>query len=510
MIVDKLKEYNLINSSGKISPWLERKIPEELKELILKQTNFLSLDYSLSDRLRIILLDVKDEPVCACGSPLKFHKSIKAFSETCSNTTCVSEGTKIRRRETFRKKYGGNYFPTISLDRRTEIAKKAARQAQKNIKKKYGVDNVMQVEEIKAKHYKNVHRGKKMTFPIGKHHSQSHYTEEQKYYLNNLDLIYQDHIENEIPITILSKKYGFSNSFLLKLLSKRGYQTKVFGGSYIQQEFASWFNEELILNDRAVLDGKEIDIWFPEYKLGVEIDGLFWHSANHTKTDRYHKEKLEISIEKDVKLIRFTSEEIETKKDIVCSIISNHFGKNQKIFARKCEIKEVSKTDQKTFLENNHIQGYINSKVAYGLYYDHELIMLASFGKPRFNKNYQWEVLRTSAKMGINVIGGLSKLLNHFEKNYNPDNLISYVDRRYFNGSSLLQTGFKHIQNTDVGYYYCIDKARLAHRLKYQKHKLKNLLENFDPNLTEKENMIANGYRIYYDCGQSVFSKIYK
>ncbi len=43
-------------------------------------------------------------------------------------------------------------------------------------------------------------------------------------------------------------------------------------------------------------------------------------------------------------------------------------------------------------------------------------------------------------------------------------------------------------------------------RLQFQKHKLKNILENFDPNLTEWENMQLNGFDRIWDCGNLVFS----
>ncbi|QQV87837.1 hypothetical protein [Campylobacter phage CJLB-7] len=39
------------------------------------------------------------------------------------------------------------------------------------------------------------------------------------------------------------------------------------------------------------------------------------------------------------------------------------------------------------------------------------------------------------------------------------------------------------------------------------KHKLKDKLEKFDPNLTESENMKLNGYNRVWDCGQGVWIK---
>ncbi|MBR5785906.1 MAG: hypothetical protein IKY41_04325, partial [Clostridia bacterium] len=49
-------------------------------------------------------------------------------------------------------------------------------------------------------------------------------------------------------------------------------------------------------------------------------------------------------------------------------------------------------------------------------------------------------------------------------------------------------------------YYYIKDDIRY-NRVKFQKHKLANLLEAFDPTLSESENMSINGYIKVWDCG---------
>ena len=41
--------------------------------------------------------------------------------------------------------------------------------------------------------------------------------------------------------------------------------------------------------------------------------------------------------------------------------------------------------------------------------------------------------------------------------------------------------------------------------MKYQKHKLQNILENFDKDLTEWHNMKNHGYDRIWDCGNDVW-----
>lgn len=111
----------------------------------------------------------------------------------------------------------------------------------------------------------------------------------------------------------------------------------------------------------------------------------------------------------------------------------------------------------------------------------------------------------------ISVIGGASKLLVYFEKSFKPSSLISYANRRWSNGNLYRKLGFTYSHATKPSYYYfhTTDVSKVYSRVQFQKHKLKEKLKEFNPELSEKTNMFANGYRRIYDCGQLVFTKEY-
>lgn len=97
-----------------------------------------------------------------------------------------------------------------------------------------------------------------------------------------------------------------------------------------------------------------------------------------------------------------------------------------KINARNCKIKRVSQDDYINFTKENHKQKCAASDLIYGLYYNDELIQIMSFGKPRFNKMYQWEIIRDCTKKDIEVNGGTSRLWKHFIKNNVVKSCICY------------------------------------------------------------------------------------
>lgn len=129
-----------------------------------------------------------------------------------------------------------------------------------------------------------------------------------------------------------------------------------------------------------------------------------------------------------------------------------------------------------------------------------------TFGKPRFTRKYDWELHRYCTLSNFNIIGGAGKLLSYFRKNY-QGSIISYADKRWSDGNLYRQLGFKELNDSEPEYYYTKGNLRF-NRMEFQKHKLKNKLKVFNTELSEKENMIMNGYHITYGRGNKVFEMV--
>ena len=259
---------------------------------------------------------------------------------------------------------------------------------------------------------------------------------------------------------------------------------------------------------RSLLSPLEVDIYIKEKNLAIEFDGMYWHSED-IKDKCYHLNKTELCEAKGIQLVHVFEDEWIYKKDIVKSRLKNLLGIYDKtVFARKCEVREVSSSESMKFQEENHIQGAIGAKVHLGLFCESQLISLMTFGKSRFSKNAEWELLRFCNKLGYHIPGAAGKLLKHFERNWNPKSLISYADRRWSMGKLYEALGFKldHVSKPD--YWYIID-GHLESRVKYQKHKLQKIFEDFDDSMTEVQIMRQHGYKRIFDSGNKVYIKTY-
>ena len=98
------------------------------------------------------------------------------------------------------------------------------------------------------------------------------------------------------------------------------------------------------------------------------------------------------------------------------------------------------------------MQGHRNAQVTYGLYYHNELVQLMSFSKTKYNRNLKdnnsWEIIRGCPGSNNIVIGGVSKLLSHFIRDYKPSKIFSYCDFNKFDGRSYEAAGMKFIGYT--------------------------------------------------------------
>jgi len=285
--------------------------------------------------------------------------------------------------------------------------------------------------------------------------------------------------------------------------------SKYKGYSIIEEEIMRLiqtnYNGIIIMKDRSILKGREIDIFLPQINLAIEVNGIYWHSEIWGKYKNYHLSKTEDCLNKGIHLLHIFDYEWLYKKDIVKSIILNKLGLTpNKIFARKCEIKEVSSNDKKLFLNNNHMQGSCVSKINLGLYYNNELVSIMTFGKNRFKKDDTIEMIRFCNIINTNVIGGASKLLKYYIKNYQPQTIITFADRRYSLGKMYDTLGFNLNSFSKPNYFYW-KNLKIYSRMNFQKHMLKDKLDKFDPLLSEYQNMLNNGFNRVWDCGNYKF-----
>jgi hypothetical protein len=276
--------------------------------------------------------------------------------------------------------------------------------------------------------------------------------------------------------------------------------------SYFENEIGSFLSTlglSYIQGTRKIIPPLEID--FVVNNISIECNGTYWHSELMGKNKKYHISKTINANNSGYHMIHIWEHDWRSKKELIQSRLKSIFNLNERIYARKTNIVEINNTITKNFLNENHIQGYCPSSISYGLEYNNELMAIMTFGKSRFNKDIQYELLRYCSKQNYNIIGGASKLFYYFVKNANPSSIISYSDKSWNTGNLYKSLGFNYSHTSAPSYKYTKNGINVYNRINFQKHKLKEILPLFDENKSEWENMVNNGYDRIWDCGNDVY-----
>ena len=344
----------------------------------------------------------------------------------------------------------------------------------------------------------------------GKYKSSASSLQEQ---LPQYDLSKFEYVNNKTPSNISCPIHGIWTARPDNLLfGKTRCPTCAGTVSKIEEELREYIASlgiECQYNDKSVIPSKlELDIYIPSQSLAIELNGLYFHSElSGNKSKLYHLNKTEECEKLGIQLLHIFEDEWRDKKDIWKSVIRQKLKMTSvRIFARKCEIREVSLAEASKFLNENHLQGYGVSKNRYGLYYNDELVSILTICKSRFDKSIDYEISRFANKLNHVVVGGFSKLLTYFIKTLHPTTIVTYADRRISTGDVYRKFGMVECPITAPNYtYFKKQSPKRFSRMEFQKHKLSKKLSIFDANKTEWDNMIDNGYDRIWDCGNRKF-----
>ena len=293
-------------------------------------------------------------------------------------------------------------------------------------------------------------------------------------------------------------KYGVPNPLFLK-------KNQIYGKT--QEEIKTWINS-LGFNfepDYSVMDGKELDLYDKNINVAIEYCGLFWHNelSLSPRLSLYHYEKYKKCQEKGIRLITIFEDEWKHQEDKCKGILMSILKKEQiKIYARKCNLKELSKKEFKQFCDSNHLQESNNlGLIFYGLFYEDDLIASMSFGRHHRNKSLL-TLDRLCFKRNFNVVGGSSKLFKkclEWARNNNYKKLIKWSDNRWSLGNVYKQLGFKLDCELKPDYSYVNYKKPNKRISKQSQAKNKN---SCPINTTEREWCLELGLARIWDCGK--------
>lgn len=248
-------------------------------------------------------------------------------------------------------------------------------------------------------------------------------------------------------------------------------------------DFVKSHTQDAILSDRNIIAPKELDIWVPSRRLAIEYNGLYYHSEKFLD-ESYHQQKLDVCKANSVTLLSIYEDEWRDKRDIVEGMILHRLGKpSRTLNARSLKILPVKSSVARSFFDQNHLEGYVRSKVVFGLFDKDELVAAITLRIP-FHKKYRdagsVELGRCVCKRGYNVRGWLGRLSRH-AKVWARDNgyhrMITYVDSRVGSGTGYVNAGWTCTGSTGSPRFWWTDFVQRYNRFKYKADKSKNMTQ---------------------------------
>ena len=463
-----------------------------------------------------------------------------------------SENVKKKRKETVLNKYGVDNIGKITREKakQTTIKRygvdnytKTAEYRQKRVEtslKKYGVSHPMQYEPIKLKQKKSLEGKRKEIYEKVKKTLIFKYGVSSPMYINSVKHKVLEGYKKKVWRRLVLKLdkngvkplFDFDTFKEISVKNRDRYQflCKSCNTKFLDHLdnghipvcpncFKNISNPERIIisflkengfsfetNNRVIIKPFEIDIYIPKNKIGIEVNGIYFHTFEKLIEERgltekqaknYHRLKWILANKKSIRLIQFWDTEILRKRNVVFSIIGSALDINKKIYARDCKIVELDEDTAYNFFLENHIADTPVISKTFALVYGDEIVSAISVGKARFGLN-GYEIYRFTNKNGITTVGGLGKLVKHIVNSLKVKVLFSYVDLRIFDGKGFENLGFELVKITKPDYFYTKDFINLIPRERFMKQKT---------GVNEREYVEKYGYKKIFGVGHALYKK---
>lgn len=262
----------------------------------------------------------------------------------------------------------------------------------------------------------------------------------------------------------------------------------------------------------------ELDLYIPDYKVAIEVNGIYYHSIEVMKQsdlydavggkENYHRMKTDLCKEKGIQLIHLWEDDLLDSYDVCLNLVKSKCRLRgwtdlnaTKVYARKCIIKQVSTEEARGFYQNNHIQGWGHG-IPIGLFHEGTLVALMSMRRSCDNTQDKgsWELNRFATSCC--VVGGFEKLLHYFISEYKIIRIISYADLAVSDGNLYEKHGFTLVDEVPVDYKYVYRRKRY-HKFNFRKQRFKEDPDlEYQEGLSEVELSRLNGINRIYDCGK--------
>lgn len=516
---------------------------EVVDQLLEATTEF--ADMTFTERLRMFVFNKIYVNTCkTCGNELRVWKkdNWKTFcSMSCTQNDpavkarmlagqCnVDWSEKIAKREaTMQEKYGYSVYSQSEQAKQEFVertkadwsnSEKKSQRLEKRVQtnlKKYGVEHTSQRSEQRIVSGQAISKAYREKSDMQKSMVIDEYRKARLNptayeVLTNKELFEDLYVVKKMSVAAIARQLNCSGESVVYSIHDHGFlyePSRYSVTSDIELELFSFVNS---VNPDAIStykDGKHLDVFIPQLKLGFEFNGVYWHSEAK-KTRYYHAEKVEYFYDRGIRYVQIWEDDWINNQDVVKRFIRNLLGKNNRIGARKTRVVELSQSEFSAFMDEHHMQGSTSAGIRLGLVYDDKIVAAMGFKNVACNVTSVGKTAELVRFANINVTGAFTKLLKHFERNFDYDYIKSFADLEIVDKRSNVYSkhGFVAEDVIEPDYrYYNYRTGMREHKFGYRKSTFQKLGFDID-NKTERELALEYGLLRCYDSGKIKYTK---
>jgi len=464
---------------------------------------------------------VLSSKVCSyvCGIKLRQENIKKANLEKYGvENTFQSESVKSKIRDTNISKYGvenpaqcrmlrdkavRTCIERYGVDNPAKLPEMVARGVETSLQR-YGTRNPQQSVEVKSKTSKTVQEryGHKTYLQSEDYKEKTRLTNIKKYGHENV--FKSSDIRHKIRETNLDK-YGVPYYCMTSDCIKEN-------GHTISKTNLRWktlFEEsgvevclEKVIGEYSYdfMTGRTLIEINPTYTHNSSLGTRFFGEEQPPKDPNYHMNRSKNAEKHGFKCIHVWGWDDPRK---ILSLLSP----KRHVYARNLDVKEITIQESNRFVLNNHLQRPTRDLdiKSFGLFEEGQLVQVMTFGKPRYNKKVDWELIRLCSNSGVRVVGGSSRLFSAFLKTYDPKSVISYCDNSKFSGNVYEELGFKLLDRGSPTPHWYNGEKHITDNLLRQLGADRLIRTSDGKGSSNEEIMVREGFVAVYDCGQSTW-----
>lgn len=480
------KEYLLNNNKYHLVEWIESIYP--------------SFDFEFGDACKALLNGVFYVAYCnTCNCIITSWSKLtnnwrKFCSDNCRNTD-----------------------PNISEMKKSiwnsENRKSANDARKRHYMEKFGVEHNMQIPEIAKKSGDSIKLSRSLRTATEKQDRENSYRQSRMpdthHLVEDREWLFDQYVTQENSVNYISKKFDISGEAVKNAILRHEipYTPEREYANFVSSEEQDYYDFIKSIRPDAVQsfrNGYELDVFIPELNLGFEYNGCYYHSEAF-KEKEYHQNKVIHFQNHGIRMVQIWSDSWLYNQTRTKNFIKNVISPGKTVGARKCTIAELTTTSYRGFLDEMHMQGASGASVRYGLFYEGVLLSVMGFKKVSTNDSKGgYELCRFANK---NVVGGFSKLLKEFRRNFPNFDVYSFADLETVNPDNnvYVKNGFVEVDRIDTDYRYYNPRSKLReHKFGWRKSSFDKL--GYDINgKTEVKLALEAGLLRCWDSGKIIY-----